>query len=608
MNAAPLVAARWRAALLPALIAAAFLLLALTPTATLAAFFAQPARVQAIGETPTATTIGAANLRVAAAVGVIAWLGIPLLMRKCLRQVARPAMPEHPLAFDRAQLLCVALALTLGALLRALHARESLWYDEISSTVSFMQDGIGPILGNWFVPTNHVPQTVLSWASVQTLGQFSELSLRLPLIVIGTIGVWFAAKLGREVASPRAGVLTAFAMAICPIAVLEGAEARGYALVITLSTAALYYAARLRRFPTLEATMGIAICSALSAWAHPVSGFLAIGLALVAIVSLLRRRDLLSSQLTLLACILGGVTACVLLSPLSGDFLATRATYLQTTADQPTLASREGSAMLLAIGGDWGNETPIPVRTLFVLLVTIFVWRRVRFVLNASIIGVLLALLASTLTGTWIYARFLVFFVPATVLCVGVAADRALAYDRPSVRRGAFLGLLIPLGLVWIGQPFTLPQKQPIREAVELVAASPANPSRPHSIISIGLPDDAVGFYALIHAIPCRSSGVLGSNLRSMLASTPPEQWPTHFVVLYPNRISPSVREELRRHATHVQTLEGWADWGEGAVEVWRCKSSLDSISLSLGRVTQDARRFATRLGERAVEVCPLRV
>ncbi len=578
MTVATTAASHWRSMLLSTLIAIACLLVAMTPTATLAAFFAQPARVSALGEIPNATTVGASNLRIAATIGVLAWLGIPLLMRRCLRRTVPSAMPEPPRAFDRSQLLGIALALTLGALLRAVHARESLWYDEISAAVSFMQDGIGPILGNWFVPTNHVPQTLLSWASAQSFGQFSELSLRLPLIIVGTIGVWFAAKLGHEIASPRAGVLTAFAMAICPIAVLEGAEARGYAIVITLSTAALYYAARLRRSPSLGATMGIAICTALSAWAHPISGFLAIGLALVALFALLRRKDLLCSQLTLLACILGGVTACVLLAPLSGDFLATRATYLQTTADQPTLVSVEGRAMLLAIGGDWTNEVPLPLRTLFVLLLTIFVWRRTRFVLNASVIGVLLALLASTLTGTWIYARFLVFFVPATVLCVGVAADRAFSYDRMSVRRGALLGLLIPIGLLWLTQPLRLPPKQPIREAVELVAASCTTPSQPPSIISIGLPDDAVGFYALSQSIPCRSSGILGSNLSTMLNELPQERWPTHLIVLYPKRVSESVRAALYRHATLISTFDGWADWGEGDVEVWRCNSSLDAI------------------------------
>ncbi len=564
----------WRAMLLPALLATSCLLLALTPTATLAEFFADPNRVRAVGGIPSATLVGASNLRVAASVGAVAWMCIPFLLLRCLRRHAPCDTPEQARAFSRSQFLCIALALTLGALLRALHAQESLWYDEISATVSFMQDGAGPILGNWFVPTNHVPQTALSWSSAQCFGAFSEFSLRLPLILVGTIGIWFAAKLGCVVASPRAGVWTAFAMALCPIAVLEGAEARGYAIVITLSTAALYYAARLRRSPSLGATMGIAICTALSAWAHPISGFLAIGLALVALFALLRRKDLLSSQLTLLACILGGVTACVLLAPLSGDFLATRTTYLRTTIEQPTIQSQEGIAMLLALGGDWMSSTPIAL--CIVLGLTWVALRQVRFVLVACLIGALLAILASSIAGTWIYARFLVFVLPATVLCVGVGAEAALKSD--GVKRVASLVAILLLGSLWLAQPFNLTAKQPIRDAIELVATSPTDADHPLSIVSIGLPDDAVGFYALSYNIPCRSSGMLGSNLQSMLKATPTEQWPTHFVALYPNRISPRVREVLEQHATLIATFDGWADWGEGAVEVWRCKPSLDSI------------------------------
>ncbi|MSR42273.1 MAG: hypothetical protein EXS10_10310, partial [Phycisphaerales bacterium] len=520
-----------------------------------------------IGGIPPATLVGAFNLRIAALIGAAAWIGIPLLMRRFLRATPIAPSADPTTDFSRLQIFGIAFALALGALLRAFHATESLWYDEISAAVSFMQNGVGPILGNWFMPTNHVPQTLLSWLSVQALGGFNEFSLRFPLIVIGTIGIWFAAKLGREVATPRAGVLCAFAMALCPIAVLEGSEARGYAIVITLSTALLYYAMRLSKVPSLCTALALALCAAVSAWAHPVSGFLTIGLAVATCIWWWRGEAIHRAPILLLACILGGVTACVLLSPLSGDFLATRATYLQTTADQPTLRSLEGVAMLKSIGGDWFDD--FMFTTIITLALAWFAFRRVRFMLVACVLGVVLALVASMTTGTWIYARFLVFFVPATVLCVGVGADKLLSFGGSARNAGACVLLL--LFLPWFARPFNLPSKQPIREAVEYVSQQRTVATRPLSILSVGLPDDAIGFYALTKSIPCRSAGILGSDLARVLAEMKPEEYPTHVIVLYPNRARANVIAAIYpdKADTLTQTFNGWADWGQGDVVVW---------------------------------------
>ncbi len=537
-------------------------LLALTPTNTLAEFFADPDRAQNLGRIPPATLAGAQHLRVVAGVGACVWiLGGMALHRMLLK------MPESQRshAFTRTAWLCLLAAISLGALLRILHARESLWYDEISALVSFIRNGTGPILGNWFVPTNHVPQSLLSWWSVQAFGGISEWSLRFPMIAVGTLGIWFAALLGRELATPRAGVLCAFAMALCPISVLEGAEARGYAIVITMSTAVCWCAARLARTPSMRSALGLALLGALAIWAHPIASFLLIGIGAIALVRCCKRDARSQSIVTLLACVLAAVTSAVLLAPLSGDFFATRADYVRTHEGQLSIVSAEGLAFLRGIGGDWFD--PYFLLTAFVLALACIVPSRVRQLLLAVTISALLAIAASTGMETWIYARFLLFVVPATVLCIGVGADSILALTT-SPRRTIAIALLCLFALAWIMRPLALPPKQPIRDAVACVAAS-AKQSKP-TIIAIGLPDDAVGYYALAASIPSRASGVLGVDFARIVASNPDYDDATYAIVLYPDRIDASARATLTAQFERIDRLQGWADWGAGDVEVWR--------------------------------------
>ena len=544
-------------------------LLALTPTNTLAEFFADPDRVQNLGRIPPATLAGALHLRVVAVVGACVWiLGGIALHRMLLK------MPESQRlsAFTRPAWLCILAAIMLGALLRMLHARESLWYDEISALVSFIRNGTGPILGNWFVPTNHVPQSLLSWWTVQAFGGISEWSLRFPMIAVGTLGIWFAALLGRELATPRAGVLCAFAMALCPIAVLEGAEARGYAIVITMSTAVCWCAARLAHTPTMRSALALALFGALATWAHPIASFLLIGIGAITLVRCFNRDVRAQNIVTLLACVLAAVTSAVLLAPLSGDFLATRADYARTHEGQLSIVSAEGLAFLRGIGGDWFD--PYFLLTAFVLVLACTVASRARHMLLAVAIGVLLAIAASTCMETWIYARFLLFVVPATVLCIGVGADSILALTR-GARRTIALALLYLLALAWIMRPLALPPKQPIRDAVARVAES-AKQSKP-TIIAIGLPDDAVGYYALASSIPSRASGVFGVDFARIIASNPAHHAvdgatddATYAIVLYPDRIDATARATLTAQFERIDRLQGWADWGAGDVEVWR--------------------------------------
>ena len=112
--------------------------------------------------------------------------------------------------------------------------------------------------------------------------------------------------------------------------------------------------------------------------------------------------------------------------------------------------------------------------------------------------------------------------------------------------------------------------------ATACAAAESAKQSKP-TIIAIGLPDDAVGYYALASSIPSRASGVFGVDFARIIASNPAHHAvdgatddATYAIVLYPDRIDATARATLTAQFERIDRLQGWADWGAGDVEVWR--------------------------------------
>jgi hypothetical protein len=165
-----------------------------------------------------------------------------------------------------------------------------------------------------------------------------------------------------------------------------------------------------------------------------------------------------------------------------------------------------------------------------------------------------LAFLLSIAFGTWIYARFLLFALPMGVLAMAAAGAR----DR---KRTRLVGALLVLALADGLRGYTV--KQPIRDAVAVVARQRAEGD---AVATIGLPDNAVGFYAQQFGFEAQTTGFLGSELAALLARAEPR----FIIVLYPDRMTDDVLRTLDARFDRTHRLDGWADWGAGAVEVWR--------------------------------------
>ena len=176
------------------------------------------------------------------------------------------------------------------------------------------------------------------------------------------------------------------------------------------------------------------------------------------------------------------------------------------------------------------------------------------------------ALLAigSLLAGSWIYARFALFTVPATAVAAAIGAQ--LWFSQPT--RALAFGVPLATALAWSASVLTLGPRQPIRDAVEWVAQ---RRTEGQVVASAGLADNVTAMYATVldgrAASPnsIRSAGFGGTDLRTLVPT------PDFLIVLYPAVFE---RSGGAAHAKElgldpVRSFPGWIDQGQGEVRVY---------------------------------------
>lgn len=480
--------------------------------------------------------------------------------------------------------------LAMGLALRLPRLTESLWYDEIADFLAFGQFGPGPTMGNYFTLSNHVLSGILCWLAMQVAGGANEVVLRLPALLASLASIpafwWLGREVlrGAQVESATASTslrtrdgtiegmlralpwcMAAFA-ALSPVMVLEAVEARGYALMIL--AAALANAAFLRGTRRSEPQgVGLGlwvlyICAiGLGTWAHLVTACVAVGHGLLLTWDFVdpRRRRLAAAGL--LAVIAGGVLALTLFSPALPDLLAIRGEFRSLDGDEPTLFGPEGLHAVLQFGGAWSSWWALPG----LALAALGGWAGVRRswsrrALLATLLGAAVAVLLATIGNSWLYARFLLFTMPAAGLLVGLGMV-TLGRIR---RRSAVVAAAVVVMAAWLADLSTRPAKQPLREAVLAVEAA----RRPgEGVATIGLPDNVLAWYGAPREMRIESTGLLGSRLEEVLD----RDRPAWIIVLYQRSVPPDRLEELgRRGFVEHLRLPGWVDWGAGEVVIWR--------------------------------------
>ncbi len=148
--------------------------------------------------------------------------------------------------------LSVALVSALFALALRLHdlSGRPLWLDEIITQKRALLPFsalISDSLANLHFPSYFVLVRAFDTPII------NEAMLRLPSAIFGSLAVLLAALIAAEVCSPRAGLAAGMLMALSPMEVQFGQEARSYTLVSCLVLLALWGLVRIAKFSTNEA-------------------------------------------------------------------------------------------------------------------------------------------------------------------------------------------------------------------------------------------------------------------------------------------------------------------------------------------------------------------
>lgn len=195
------------------------------------------------------------------------------------RSISGPARHLH----DR----WIMLGLMVVALALRLISSRSLWLDEATS-VAQARMSFGGMLEALQASDVHPPlHDALLWLIVHAIGD-SELIVRFPSLVAGVALVPAAFLAGRELWDRRAGLVAAALTTVAPFAVWYAQEARMYALFLLFATLALYGQARATRRGDRTGWIVYVVATGLLVWTHYFAllfvgvqqlGFVAAGLA-----------------------------------------------------------------------------------------------------------------------------------------------------------------------------------------------------------------------------------------------------------------------------------------------------------------------------------------
>jgi 4-amino-4-deoxy-L-arabinose transferase-like glycosyltransferase len=417
--------------------------------------------------------------------------------------------------------------------------------------------GPGWIVGTYYDPANHILHTLLTSWSVRWL-DFDAFALRLPALLFSIASIVPVYGLARCAAGSRIAFYAGLCAAILPVMVLEGVEARGYAMMIFFSAAASWALVSAWRDPRPWKWLIYALCCALGVWAHFTTAFIALGHGAWAAWRLVRHRERALFACCASALVLGAVLSLTLCAPILPQLLEIRATFAAVEGDEPRLLGPEGWHALLQLGGSWSWWAAIAG----LWLVVHGFWHSRgngtrRGALALTLTGLPLFLVTVALAGSWMYARFTLFALPGACLAMAIGLDGLWKWQRPA---GA--AAVIHIIAASVADLAARPPKQPLREAVAYVRAAARPGDR---IVAVGLAHRVLEVYA--GDLNVMYSLRHGADLDQALAGAQP-QW----VILYYPRSVRQETYELLRDGGFIEShpFRGWVDWDNGDVIVYR--------------------------------------
>jgi hypothetical protein len=444
----------------------------------------------------------------------------------------------------------------VGLLARATRLTESLWYDEIAAWRVFGMHGPGAIASTFVEPSNHIFHTLLSWCAVRGLEWAIgfELALRLPAFLFSlgaVVGVFGMVRCAR---GTRTALIAAGLMAVLPVPVLEGAEARGYSMMICFAALANWaFLTNVKRERPWRWSVYAGLCAA-GTWAHPVTAFVPVGHAAWLGWQAARHGKVGVIVRGGVALALAAVITLALYAPVIPEMLAQRAIYTAARGDEPSVLSPEGWHALLQLGGSWYAWAAWPG---IALAAAGLIHARRSPAVAVTLLGLPIFLVVVLVSGSWMYARFSLFSMPGAVLLIAVGLE-ALGHWRRAAALAAGAAILA----VSAADLALRPAKQPLRDAADHVRAHRA---RDEPVLVIGLAHQVMDLYLDEPAYSLRH----GADLDRRLSETDPA-W---VVLYYPNNISADNYALLEEGGfTPDRRFRGWVDWDNGDVVVYKMR------------------------------------
>ena len=399
------------------------------------------------------------------------------------------------------------MILASALFLRCFNINQSLWWDEIWSTLEYAaapswRTTVGS-LGYYF--NNHPLYSLLCRASLALLG-LSELSLRLPALVLGIAGVGACFVL-RRYAGLTCAALTAALLAISSFHIDHSTEARGYSgLMLWAGLSSLFFLRALYRNQRAD-WCWCGVTTFLGCYTHvfmvavtltQITCLLLHWLGHAMAVPIIRRRVTAACRNGLTTFAATGLVTAIAYAPLLPEFIANlgkvrivsvpRWPFLLELADTiyPGITTPAGLALylpLIVIGAAALVRTcsrrGCPVVALYALLL--------------PLLPLLLYLATNPM---FVFTRYFIFALPACLLLPALGIATVARGVRLSPHAHTLFCLIMLAALCWIQLPaistIVLHDRQNYREAVALAESLPGTAR----IITIGHAGPHFRFYA----------------------------------------------------------------------------------------------------------------
>lgn len=141
----------------------------------------------------------------------------------------------------------IFLVLLLGLCVRLINLSQSLWWDEAISTVYANSLSFYDFINHYSIADFHPPgYFIILWVWGHLFG-FSEISVRLPSVILGLATIFIIYLIGKELFSKRVGVLAALFLSLAPLHIYYSQEARMYSFAAFAATLSMFFLIRLIR-------------------------------------------------------------------------------------------------------------------------------------------------------------------------------------------------------------------------------------------------------------------------------------------------------------------------------------------------------------------------